>query len=50
MEVNKKNQIFSSYSNDKELSHESKHLLLEVNQVIEEHGLIKSYLSLNQCI
>ena len=30
MEVNKKNQIFSSLSNDNELSHESKHLLLEL--------------------
>ena len=30
MEVNKKNQIFSSLSNDKELSHKSKHLLLEL--------------------
>ena len=30
MEVNKKNQIFSSFSDDKELSHQSKHLLLEL--------------------
>ena len=30
MEVNKQNQIFSSLSNDKELSHKSKHLLLEL--------------------
>ena len=30
MEVNKKNQIFSSLSYDKELSHKSKHLLLEL--------------------
>ena len=30
MDVNKKNQIFSSISNDKELSHKSKHLLLEL--------------------
>ena len=30
MEVNKKNQIFSSLSNDKELSYKSKHLLLEL--------------------
>ena len=30
MKVNKKNQIFSSLSNDKELSHISKHLLLEL--------------------
>ena len=30
MEVNKKNQIFSSLSNDKELGHKSKHLLLEL--------------------
>ena len=30
MEVNKQNQIFSSLSNDKELGHKSKHLLLEL--------------------
>ena len=30
MEVNKKNQIFSSLSNDKELTYKSKHLLLEL--------------------
>ena len=30
MEVNKQNQIFSSLSNDKELNHKSKHLLLEL--------------------
>ena len=30
MEVNKKNQIFRSLSNDEELSHQSKHLLLEL--------------------
>ena len=30
MEVNKQNQIFSSLSNDQELSHKSKHLLLEL--------------------
>ena len=30
MEVNKKNQIFSSFSNDKESSQKSKHLLLEL--------------------
>ena len=30
MEVNKQNQIFSSLGNDKELSHKSKHLLLEL--------------------
>ena len=30
MEVNKQNQIFSSLSNNKELSHKSKHLLLEL--------------------
>ena len=30
MEVNKKNQIFSSSTNDKELSHKSKHLLFEL--------------------
>ena len=30
MEVNKKNQSFSSFSNDKDLSHQSKHLLLEL--------------------
>ena len=30
MEVNKKNQIFGSISNDEELSHQSKHLLLEL--------------------
>ena len=30
MEVNKKNQIFSSSTNDKELSHKSKHFLLEL--------------------
>ena len=30
MEVNKKNQIFSSLNNDKEVSHKSKHLLLEL--------------------
>ena len=30
MEVNKQNQIFSSLSNNKELSHRSKHLLLEL--------------------
>ncbi|MDA9746247.1 adenosylmethionine decarboxylase [Prochlorococcus sp. AH-736-K20] len=30
MEVNKKNQIFSSLSYDKESSHKSKHLLLEL--------------------
>ena len=30
MEVNKQNQIFSSLSNDEELSHKSKHLLLEL--------------------
>ena len=32
MEVNKQNQIFSSLSNDKELNHKSKHLLLELYQ------------------
>ena len=30
MEVPKKNQILSSFSNDQELSHQSKHLLLEL--------------------
>ena len=30
MEVSKKNQILSSFSNDKKLSHQSKHLLLEL--------------------
>ena len=30
MEVNKQNQIFSSLSNDQELNHKSKHLLLEL--------------------
>ena len=30
MEFHKKNQILSSLSNDKELSHQSKHLLLEL--------------------
>ena len=30
MEVNKQNQLFSSLSNDKELNHKSKHLLLEL--------------------
>ena len=30
MEVHKKNQIFSSFSNDKKLSHQSKHLLLDL--------------------
>ena len=30
MEANKQNQIFSSLSNDKELNHKSKHLLLEL--------------------
>ena len=30
MEVNKKNQIFRSLNNDEELSHQSKHLLLEL--------------------
>ena len=30
MEINKQNQIFSSLSKDKELSHKSKHLLLEL--------------------
>ena len=30
MEVNKQNQIFSSLSSDEELSHKSKHLLLEL--------------------
>ena len=30
MEVNKKNQILSSFSNEKELTHQSKHLLLEL--------------------
>ena len=30
MEVNKQNQIFSSLSNDRELNHKSKHLLLEL--------------------
>tara|TARA_B000000609_G_scaffold149020_1_gene133193 strand:+ start:256 stop:690 length:435 start_codon:yes stop_codon:yes gene_type:complete len=30
MEVNKKNQILSSFSNDLELNHQSKHLLLEL--------------------
>ena len=30
MEVPKKNQILSSYSNDQKLSHQSKHLLLEL--------------------
>ena len=30
MEVPKKNQILSSYSDDKKLSHQSKHLLLEL--------------------
>ena len=30
MEANKKNQIFSSLSNEKEFSHTSKHLLLEL--------------------
>ena len=30
MEVNKQNQIVSSLSNDKELNHKSKHLLLEL--------------------
>ena len=30
MEVNKKHQIFSSFSNDEELSHQGKHLLLEL--------------------
>ena len=30
MEIPKKNQILKSYSNDQELSHQSKHLLLEL--------------------
>ena len=30
MEVPKKNQILNSFSNDKKLSHQSKHLLLEL--------------------
>ncbi len=30
MEVYKKNQILSSFSNDKQLSHQSKHLLLDL--------------------
>ena len=30
MEVNKNNQILSSFSNDLELNHQSKHLLLEL--------------------
>ena len=30
MEVNKKNQIFSSFSNNEESSHQCKHLLLEL--------------------
>ena len=30
MEVYKKNQILSSFSNDKQLSHQSKHLLLDI--------------------
>ena len=30
MEIYKKNQILSSFSNDPKLSHQSKHLLLEL--------------------
>ena len=50
MEVNKQNQIFSSFSNDKELSHISKHLLLELYQCDYEKLNDESFLrcSLNR--
>ena len=50
MEVNKKNQIISSLSNDKELSHKSKHLLLELYQCDYEKLNDESFLrcSLNR--
>ena len=50
MEVNKQNQIFSSLSNDKELNHNSKHLLLELYKCDHEKLNDESFLrcSLNR--
>ena len=50
MEVNKQNQIFSSLRNDQELSHKSKHLLLELYQCDYEKLNDESFLrcSLNR--
>ena len=44
MEVNKQNQIFSSLSNNKELSHRSKHLLLELYKCDREKLNDESFL------
>ena len=50
MKVNKQNQIFSSLSNDKELNHNSKHLLLELYKCDHEKLNDESFLrcSLNR--
>ena len=50
MEIPKKNQILSSYSNDKKLRHQSKHLLLELYRCDFEKLNDESYLrcSLNR--
>ena len=50
MEVHRKNQILSSCSNDKELSHHSKHLLLELYRCDQEKLNDESFLrcSLNR--
>ena len=50
MEVPKKNQILNSFSNDKKLSHASKHLLLELYKCDQEKLNDESFLrcSLNK--
>ena len=44
MEAPKKNQILSSFSNDQKLSHQSKHLLLELYKCDDEKLNDESYL------
>ena len=45
MEASKKNKIISSFSNDQKLSHQSKHLLLELYRCDYEKLNDESYLS-----
>ena len=44
MEVHKKNQIFSSFSNEQKSSHQSKHLLLELYRCDQEKINDESFL------
>ena len=50
MEVPKKSQIFNSFSNEQKLSHQSKHLLLELYRCDYEKLNDESFLGSSQMI